>query len=557
MLDEMSKAELLLVIRNLRERIRAFESGEKYTRMKEDHRKAREADARLIRRRERELAEARRERIHTRDLWLDVIDKLQEEHEKEITKKDAEIARLKKALEKAYASVNEEHRKKLEKLEELYAVKTELEDEKEKNAELNARLNKDYTNSSKSSSQSPNHTKIHNGREKTGRRPGGQPGHEHHPRKKHEPSEVIDLPTPKEYKDRRNYTPTGKYVTKQKVDMFVFVYTTEYRAKEYRNNKTGQRVCAPFPKDVVDDVNYGGSVKAFAYLLNNACNVSVEKTRKFMFDVTQGELNISSGMICNLARQFSQKTKKEREEVFRQMATAPILHVDFTFGRVNGKQGAVIVSVIPNGPVLYQARAKKGDEGVKGSPLEFYTGTTVSDHEAAIIKHGTRHQECLAHIKRYLQGIQENEPNRKWSSEMLAWIKDAVKYWNEMNSGDEEYDSKRINHFINEYDRILEIARDEYEYDPPSKYNRDGYNTFQRMYEDKEHYILFLRDVSVPPTNNAAERAGRKYKRKMAEVMCFRSLEGSARYCDGLSIMESIKASGMNLYEGIQERFER
>ena len=124
MLDEMSKAELLLVIRNLRERIRAFESGEKYTRMKEDHRKAREADARLIRRRERELAEARRERIHTRDLWLDVIDKLQEEHEKEITKKDAEIARLKKALEKAYASVNEEHRKKLEKLEELYAVKT-------------------------------------------------------------------------------------------------------------------------------------------------------------------------------------------------------------------------------------------------------------------------------------------------------------------------------------------------------------------------------------------------------------------------------------------------
>ena len=100
MLDEMSKAELLLVIRNLRERIRAFESGEKYTRMKEDHRKAREADARLIRRRERELAEARRERIHTRDLWLDVIDKLQEEHEKEITKKDKEIARLKKELEK-------------------------------------------------------------------------------------------------------------------------------------------------------------------------------------------------------------------------------------------------------------------------------------------------------------------------------------------------------------------------------------------------------------------------------------------------------------------------
>ena len=98
-------------------------SGEKYTRMKEDHRKAREADARLIRRRERELAEARRERIHTRDLWLDVIDKLQEEHEKEITKKDKEIARLKKELEKAYASANDEHQKKLDKIEELYVLR--------------------------------------------------------------------------------------------------------------------------------------------------------------------------------------------------------------------------------------------------------------------------------------------------------------------------------------------------------------------------------------------------------------------------------------------------
>ena len=69
--------------------------------------------------------------------------------------------------------------------------------------------------------------------------------------------------------------------------------------------------------------------------------------------------------------------------------------------------------------------------------------------------------------------------------------------------------------------------------------------------------ILFLRDVSVPPTNNVEEMVGRKYKRKMAEVMCFRSLKGSERCCDCLSIMESIKASGVRLYEGIQEQFER
>lgn len=33
--------------------------------------------------------------------------------------------------------------------------------------------------------------------------------------------------------------------------------------------------------------------------------------------------------------------------------------------------------------------------------------------------------------------------------------------------------------------------------------------------------------------------------------MCFRSGEGRAYFCDGLSIMESMRADGENLYEGV------
>lgn len=69
-----------------------------------------------------------------------------------------------------------------------------------------------------------------------------------------------------------------------------------------------------------------------------------------------------------------------------------MLHTDFTFGRTGGKQSAVIITTAGDGTVLYQGRVKKGDEGVKGSPVEHYTGILVSDHEAALIKHGGRHQ---------------------------------------------------------------------------------------------------------------------------------------------------------------------
>ena len=77
-----------------------------------------------------------------------------------------------------------------------------------------------------------------------------------------------------------------------------------------------------------------------------------------------------------------------------------------------------------------------------------------------------------------------------------------------------------------------------YEYEPPSDYYLDGYNTFKRIKEDFEDYVLFLRDITVPPTNNIAERMGRKFKRKAHQVMSFRSMSGLEYFCDGLSIME-------------------
>ena len=39
--------------------------------------------------------------------------------------------------------------------------------------------------------------------------------------------------------------------------------------------------------------------------------------------------------------------------------------------------------------------------------------------------------------------------------------------------------------------------------------------------------------------------------------MAFRSEKGREYYCDGLSVLESMKAKNENLYEGISARFNR
>ena len=514
-----------------------FKSGERYVKMHDDHMRNMRFLERKLKQSRLETAKAHAETISVRKAWMSIVDDCIREADimgKQNFELTMENAKLK---------------------EELYASKVAHMEEKDKNDALTARINKDHTNSSKPSSANPNHATIHNGREKSGRKPGGQKGHEHHPRKRHTPTETISIPAPEEYLDLAQYRPTGRTIKKQLVKVHLVTEVIEYQTPEFRNQQTGQRVHAPFPEGVVYDVNYDGTVKAFAYMLNSECCVSISKTRSFINDFSQGALSLSDGMICSLSKQFSDKTEDERNEIFFDLFSAPIMHADFTFGRVAGKQGAVIITATPEGKVLYQAREKKGDDGVKGSPLEFYDGILVSDHESAIIKHGSLRQECMAHILRYMRASIENERDKTWSSDMLKWISKAIKYWNLIDTGKENYDEKEAKKLIDEFNKILEKAKEEYEYEPPTEYYRDGYNTFLRMYEDRESYVLFLRNPSVPPTNNLAERSGRRYKRKNAQVMSFRSMKGAEYFCDGLSIRESIKSKEENLFNELTDRF--
>ena len=103
---------------------------------------------------------------------------------------------------------------------------------------------------------------------------------------------------------------------------------------------------------------------------------------------------------------------------------------------------------------------------------------------------------------------------------------------------------------------ILEMAKEEYLDTPPSSYFTDGFNTSKRMHEEEAEYILFLVDPSVPPTNNIAERSGRKFKRKSHQVISFRSFQGAEYYCDALSVLESLRSAGLNLFEEVSKRFE-
>ena len=563
----IDRSELLFRMKLLKDRVDAFESGEKYLRMKEEHRKAREADHRYMKKLEKEAADANISAARVRDLWyqtcLDVMNECEKklrakdrECKEKLNEKNNEIARLKAKISRLEERNRLDHEKMDKALTEKYESQAALLEEQEKNAALMARINKDYSNSSKPSSQSPNHKKIHNGREKTGRKPGGQPGHVHHGRKRREPTSTISIPAPDEYVEDDNYKPTGRIIRKQLIRFRLIPEVLEFTTPEFRDQTTGQRVHAAFPEGITDDVNYDGTVKAIAYMINNELYTSVDKTRKFLDEISHGVLALSNGFICELSEEFSKKTEQERNDIFLELASSPLLHMDFTFGRMNGGQTTVAITSNENN-VLFQGRTAKGDKGVKGTPLEFYDGTVVSDHESAIKKHGSRKQECMAHVRRYAKGASENEPDKTWGGLLAEWISGSVLFWNEVNDGIIKYDKRKADAYIQSLREIIKTAHEEYEYDPPNKYNREGYNTYKRIEEEFDEYVLFLRDPSVPPTNNICERFARVFKRKAGQVMAFRSQRGVDTFCDGLTITESLKARGENVFDALSERFNQ
>ena len=202
------------------------------------------------------------------------------------------------------------------------------------------------------------------------------------PVKLHPPLEVLNDP---------DFKKTAKTITKQLIDIRLFMDVVEYQADVYYNSKTGEHIHAEFPEGVFDEDKYGGIIRAYLFLLNNACYISIDKSSRLLSDLTGGKLRISKGMINKLCRSFADKTDLERKKLFADKLLSPVMHVGCTNARVNGESAYFFVCATSDGKVLYSASEKKGHEGVKGTVAEDYQGILVHDHESTFYHYGTNH----------------------------------------------------------------------------------------------------------------------------------------------------------------------
>ncbi len=500
------------------------------------------------------------------------IDKLREKYEAEIRKRDNKILRIQKdadryhdlwanavrhasrlvPIEDTIAS-DDLKKENADLIKENAALKAQvlelqerLNEANDTIAKLKAQMNRDHENSSLPSSQKPFHKKIKNSRVRTGRRPGAQHGHAGHPRPHMAPTEpVIRIPVPQEILADPDYYLTGRTITKQMIDIEFSIRVTQYETEEFRSRSTGKRGHAGFPAGLVNEFNYGPNVKAFAFLLTDYCNISIDKAQELIGGLSNGSICLSKGMIAGLRRHFSDLTQADRERIYTSLLKAPAMHADFTPGRLNGKSFQVLLCANED-EMLYSYREHKGLEGIEGTPAGEYQQTMIHDHDRSFYHFAADHQECLSHVLRYLQDSIDNEPELTWNRQMKEFLSGMI---HEVKHRRNNLTEEEISSYESSYDEILHIGEKEYLEHPPNKYYPDGRNLQLRMAKYRNNHLLFLRHPQIDYTNNLAERGLRKFKRKMKQAVTFRSAESAEALCDCMSFIQTQRIQGANLFK--------
>ena len=145
--DAYDHISLICRLKATQTRNKELESGERYVKLKELHKKECRAYEHKIQALQTEVADAHKETIRVRNYWFQVLEDMLLEFEAIQKKADQEL----RAMEKRALLAEKQRDDALDKAKEFrlkfYETAAELEEEQGKNLKLHAQINRDYENS--------------------------------------------------------------------------------------------------------------------------------------------------------------------------------------------------------------------------------------------------------------------------------------------------------------------------------------------------------------------------------------------------------------------------
>jgi transposase len=431
-------------------------------------------------------------------------------------------------------------------------------------AELRARLDQNSRNSSRPPSSDgygkPSADRNRSLRRRSGRKPGGQHGHEgHHLERREDPDravlhrlEVCDC-------CGRDLT-EAPIVESQSRQVFDLPELPGLECVAHwiqkRRCECGNLASSSFPEGVTAPVCYGPRIRALGIYLVSYQHLPYERAAEILSDWAHALISVAT--LQAFVAQGAAGLEGFLEEIRSQLAGAEVAHFDETGGRIDGRL-SWIHSASTDTLTLLTAHRKRGVEAMQDAGvLPTFSGVAVHDGWAPYRNfEEALHALCGAHHLRELQGAEEQ--GQAWAlgmSCLLLDTKDAVEQ--AKAAGHKRLSATTLAAVHASYRELITLG---YEENPGLAGQDEGrrpkrtkvQNLLLRLDQREPEVLRFAYDFRVPFDNNLSERDLRMVKLQQKISGCWRTTQGAERFLAIRSYLSTARKQGQRPIDVLAE----
>ena len=383
-------------------------------------------------------------------------------------------------------------------------------------------------------------------RKPTGKKPGGQKGHEG------STLEMTRTPDETEEVAASYCTKCGSSLEDGErildyVTQVVSIPDLKPVVKEIRHYITvckncGERIRSHAPrKRGSNAVVYDASVKSLAVYLSVVMFLPYGRMENFFKEVFG--LEISQGSFVNWVSEARKNAAPAIEKIKECIMKSSVVGFDESGLYCNKKLDWTWIAQTVYFTLLFHGsgRSHKELESRFGSSLERMVAVT-DRHSAYFTLNFLNHQVCVAHLLRELQYLNELDTEQEWSKKVESLLQEAV---HKRNENPQAIIDKQP--WLTRLDRLLTENLE---------HMAEQFGKLKKgLIKCRDYIFNFLENPAIPPDNNASERGIRKVKIKMKNSGTFRSDAGADAFLDLLSIVETTKKHNNSPYAAIRALF--
>jgi transposase/uncharacterized coiled-coil protein SlyX len=382
-------------------------------------------------------------------------------------------------------------------------------------------------NSSKPPSSDGFAKKTKSRREKSGKKPGGQPGH---------PGRTLEMVAAPDHTvshgpeqcpccgEALADVAATDVERRQVFDLPpVGVEVTEHQVGTKQCPRCGCATRGAFPAWVTQPVQYGPRLLSLLVYLVVFQMLPWQRTRELLADLYG--VQIGGGTLATAVERCFQGLASTAARIREALRQAKVVGFDETGVRIDGKLHWWHTASTPE-LTQYHVHAKRGREGIEaGKILPEFAGRAIHDAWSPYAAYGCAHGLCNAHHLRELIYLVERA-GQEWAAELIEVLDGETR-------GASEAEYRRLVAAGWAANPAPALSAEETEAAPKRgrRAQSKARNLLTRLERDERETLAFVYDFDVPFDNNQAERDLRMMKVQQKISGGFRSEEGA--HCFG------------------------